>query len=357
MTLRLDNTIIDHQSILALTPQAEAGLSTPVLLDEGSSLDGDDFRLYTDPEQVQTDLLAAYLSEFAAEALTKAFNLSPRPAELLVASVGGSTGADYLEALDGLRDKRTVVAFTIDSRDPAVVSAVGVGAAGRNIIFISQSNDKDGFAGGEIPGNLSDLEGLEFNAAALHPENSEPFDFVWMVRNVKVNPDTNSRNWNGQVSGILAYDDDYIDQTELAGLLDVPINVIGEFGGEQGWVHPGQALNGRPISELGTAIWFDVRWKEGVSRLFKEYDNADLKFPIDLSGQLALQGVAEGVIGAGIEAGHFFSADQVIIELPAITEADRDNQRIPINISIMTLTGAIKITSSVTYSRQPIVED
>lgn len=358
MTLTLDNTIINHESILALAPQTQAGLSTPLLIDATSTLGGDAFRIYTGPEAVTSDQTAGELSAFAANALRGAFLSSPRPSEVMVASVDGSASPDpetYVSVLDKIRENRIIVGFTIDSREASDIVAVAQAAAARNVIFAWQTDAVADLEGGELPAALSDLDGLEFCPGYLHPDGSQAFDFKVLARNLKVSPDTNSRNWTGQVNDVTPYPDGYV--SDLTSILEVPVNVIGEFGGDEGWVYPGKTLTGRPISELVTAIWFDVRWKERVSTLFKQYDVDNEKFPINIGGQNALKGEALPIIADGIDAGHFVDASQVIIDLPAITAQNRDDQEIPIDITIQTLTGAIKIASSVTYSRQPIVED
>lgn len=358
MTIKLDPLVVQNEVRLAPTPQSQTGLSVPVLIDDTSVLDGDLFRTYLTPEQVDLDLAAAEISAFAAKALNTAFLRTPRPAAMVVAAVsaGPSATDSYVKVLDALSEQFFVTGFTITSRANSDISEVALAASARKKIFIAQSSDAD-FQTPGLPAALSSIEDIEFPAIVLHDDTNEPADFVMLARNLSVNPDQNSRNWSGRVPGVAQYADGFLASEDISVVVDNNVNVIGEFNQRPGWVYPGRALNGRPISELLTALWFDVRWKERVSRKFDEYDSRDEKFPVTLAGQLVLQGEAEAIISAGVSAGHFTSPEQVIIELPDITADDRDAQRIPINITIQTLTGAIQVASSVTFSREPLINE
>lgn len=358
MTTKLDPLIVQNEVRLAPTPQSQTGLSVPVLIDANSALDGDLFRTYLTPEQVEVDLAATELSAFAADALQTAFLRTPRPAAMIVASVetGPSDLDSYVKVLDALGEQFFVTGFTIDSRVNTDIADVALAASSRKKIFIAQSSDADLKTAG-LPAALSTIEDIDWPAIILHDEDTEPADFAMLARNLAVDPDTNSRNWTGRVPGIDAYAEGFLPSEDIQVVVDNNVNVIAEFNQRPGWVFPGRALNGRPIAELLTALWFDVRWKERVSRKFDEYDKRDEKFPVSLAGQLVLQGEAEAIISTGVSAGHFASPDQVIIDLPAISQADRDAQRIPIDITIQTLTGAIKVASSVSFSREPLIAE
>jgi hypothetical protein len=100
--------------------------------------------------------------------------------------------------------------------------------------------------------------------------------------------------------------------------------------------------------------WFKIRLLERWTRLFLRYDAEGSKIPVDTDGQEIVAAEARTQFSLGVSAGHF-TADQLLITLPLITSADRDNQRIPIQIAVMTLTGAVEIAASATFSREPVV--
>lgn len=360
MTLKHDNEILGGlQFFLDAPPTTGAGFGTPVLLSGESGLDGDDFRVYTSVEQAAADEDAGDIDLFALDAITTAFSQPVPPPSVIVAHADGGGGspdvADYLAALDAVRAVRFVGWCVADIRDAQDQIDVAAGCAARRVGFVIQSSASD-LLGATLGMQWGALETLEYVMVNYHPEDGEKLDMAVTARNIAPNADNFSRNWTGRIAAVDPYAAGSVTETQYQNAIGNNVNLLGEFGGRPNWLYPGKMINGRPASEIVSAQWFEVRVKERIANLFDRLDARNLKLPVNSAGQAALRSEIETQFTLGVGAGHF-EPGQLLITEPEITEADRDEQRIPIEVALQTQTGAIKILGSVFFSRQPVIED
>jgi hypothetical protein len=351
MSLKHDNEILGGiQFILDAPPVAGASFSSPLWISGEDALDGDDYRIYTSSADADADV---DLSASAKDAVRVAFSQPTPPPRVIVAAADGAT--TYLQALDAVREDLYVGWAAIDSRTLSDISTFGQGAATRKVGFVFQSGDGD-FLTSDWPAAVSALESLEYNAVVFHPEDGEKLDIATIARNISPNADNFSRNWTGRIAAVDPYDSGEVTAAEYVLALANNVNLLAEFGGRPNWLYPGKMSNGRPASEIFSSQWFQVRLFERLARLFDRYDALNLKLPVSREGQEAVAEEVRGQFDQGVSAGHF-AAGQLVITLPEITDTDRDEQRIPIEVALTFETGAIKILGSVSLSRQPVIEE
>ena len=351
MSLKHDNEILGGiQFILDAPPVSGASFSSPLWISGEDALDGDPYRIYTTAEDADAD---GDLSASAKAAVAVCFQQPVPPPRVIVAAADGAT--TYVEALDAVREDLYVGWAAIDSRTLTDINTFGAAAAARQVGFVFQSGEGD-FLTAEWPATVSSLETLEYNAVVFHPDDAAKLDIATIARNISPNADNFSRNWTGRIAGVAPYASGEVSTAEYALALTNNVNLLAEFGGRPNWLYPGKMSNGRPASEIFSAQWFQVRLFERLARLFDRYDSLNLKLPVSREGQEAVAEEVRSQFDQGVSAGHFQDG-QLLITLPEITETDRDEQRIPIEVALTYETGAIKVLGSVTLSRQPVIED
>lgn len=340
--------LLDLQVFLAATPVQQAGLSTPLLIfNDATALGADIFRAYGSPSEAEDD---ADLSAVAKLAAAAAFAQNPQPAQIWIADVKATD--TLTETLDKVLDEGlfVVAVTTPDLRVSGTQATFAASCAARQIHYTFQSSDAGWLTSG-VPAAFSATASLEYVSGIYHPTDAELDDVRWQVKNLVANPDRTSRNWTGVIAGSAPFS---VSATQYNFLTENNINFAAPFGPATTYVAPGRMLNGRPASEIMTAQWFRKRLLERWTRVFLQYDAAAEKLPVDADGQGILEGEVNAQANIGISAGHF-TPGQVLVTLPEVTSGDRDAQRIPIEVAIMTRTGAIKISSAVTLSRDPVI--
>jgi hypothetical protein len=344
--------LIQIQTILAPPPVQQQGFTTPLFISSDSEFNpGEVVRFYTSVEDVNLD---NDLSADTVVALETAFAQNPQPAAIMVTcQPEGLTTYTATQALDRVRNAGyfvTAVAWQ-DHSTPADQLAFAQDCAAREVLYVFQSADAGWITPG-LPTGFAGIDNIEY-VAGVYATPAEPYflDLAWLTKNMVYDPDRTSRNWAGQVRGLTPYS---VTSTAYTNLIANQINFAAPFGPAPMYVAPGVSTTGRPVSELISVQWFKKRIRERWSALFLKYDAEGAKIPVDSDGQELLAAEARTQFALGVTAGHF-TEGQLIITLPVITQQDRDAQRIPIEISLMTLTGAVRITSTITFSREPIV--
>jgi len=342
--------LLNIQTILSPPPVQQQGLSTPLFISSDSDLSPDPVRVYNSIQAVDND---ADLSASAKAAALVAFSQQPQPASLWIAGLVDGVNPPYTltQALDRVLDTgRDVIAVATDVRVTATIATFASACAAREVHYVFQTSDADWLTAG-VPSAFSATAGLEYISGVYHPTDAEFADVAWLTKNLVYDPDVTSRNWTGQVRGIAPY---AVTDTQYTNLTDNNINFSAPFGPVETYIAPGVMLTGRPASEILSVQWYRRRLLSRWTRVFLQYDAAGLKIPVDVDGQEILAAEARAQFDQGVATGHFTDG-QIIITLPAITSADRDAQRIPIQIALMTTTGAVRVASTVTFSRDPIV--
>lgn len=363
MTVTHDQMLFNEEYILAPAPVSRVGF-IPALLDSGTSINGSSiYQRITD-----FDDLPVGASSFASAAFSGADLQRQRPPEAFLVEVDAGMEdehEDYIEALDKLRSEQFVSAISIDSRDEEVIEEVGKACAARDIIFFWQTDveevDDDADKGpfGENNENADELQEIEWTLPAWHDNEEGPYDFFWMCRILAADPDETSRDFSTVLREVDSYDKE-ISETEYENAVSNGYNLILPFGPHGTYISPGQAMDGRPGSELLSLLWYRQRVKEGLIGLWSQYDDENEKIPVNRTGQELVYQVYEDQFETGVEIGHFeedqFDGRGDGGSLPEITQSHIDNREIPVDISIQTTTGAVQVGGEVRFHRTPVTE-
>lgn len=341
---------------LGPAPSPSAGYRLLILVPLATnSLDGDAFRAYATIEQAQADATATEIATTTRDRVIVALSQSPRPDLVYVASVdlAGGTPETYQAALARMEGVLgdNFFGVVIESRDEAIVAAVGaaVETAGRRLFaLVSSAAD---FLAGDVPSGLSSIEGNDRSAAVYHDVATAYPDVAFLARLLATDPAILSARGPGTMAGTAVLSTDITEAQRL--LLTTIANVGQPFGTSPNYLSPGIALSGRPVSELVTLEW--VRRTLKALIIAQSLQLAPAKWPIASRGVALLETILGTVAEQGIAAQHFVPGE-VTYKVFAPTSADRAAFRLRGEFKAQVLGHAIKFTVSGLLDRDPIVE-
>lgn len=309
---------------LGPAPPTRAGFRHAIICDGvtfGSS--GDTWRLYTaGGTALATDLTAGDITSAASAAVTAAFVSGEAQVALVKADI--SAPQTYIQARNAAEaDGLEAVFWNIDSRDMAVIAAFAVDNEARlRSFFMAQTSDADIITSG-LPAAWSALAGFQKFGYVYHPTNAQWYDVALTAACAKANPDSRSAPWRRRLIGVAEYPSPGITDAQkdfalanYASLLLPFTNQTRTFSAE------GLNLEGRPIEDIVTKFWFFTRVQEDLASTIISLADADLKFPVDETGQNIIKGILSDRFDQGVSAGHF-RAGQLRFEPYEITDADR----------------------------------
>lgn len=342
------------------SPTQEAGFGTVLLLvDQATnSLNGVRGVTYTSYEDMVTANTAGYINAGSLAAGAVAFAQRPKPAEFKLARVdlaGGETYATGLTAAITFDDD--FYGLAINSRTQSIIAAVGlsVESLSKRILFIFQDDDVS-WLDAAVPAALSAMEGYERSIACYHTTDAQWMDVGMICNRLVYDPDEKSAPWNGfPVAGITAYTTRPTAAERLLAIAN-DANLGLAYGGEDFVIDPGNNLNERPIYEMVTRDWFEIRLKERVAAEVVRHANRGDKIVVDKTGQKKLKNIIDGLLAQGVGAGHFV-AGQTESVAETITSSDLSNRRLRFTVRAQFAVSARLFTFTCYFSRDPIADD
>lgn len=361
--MALNQNHLDNYTInISLDARTLAGadFSTPALIaDEanGTTLNSARFAKYATSTELAADFAAGYLSSAVYAAGLAAFTQATRPAEIII---GRKAAAEtYAEALAAMETAGAdLYGIALESRASADIALMDTTINARDDLVLMVQNDDSEIASVDWAGGtaltdtvLSAIRGSERTFLCWHDDDTEWMDFAYLANRLAWDPDVQSPSWDAPVDAVANYTS--VLSTTQKGFLDSNFANHGlALGGELFHVDAGVSLAGRPIYEIYTRDWFKTRLQEGLAKLKTSQSRAGVKIPVDLTGQGLVLAVCEAVLAAGSsgKSPHFLPG-QTYVTPYAITDADRDAQRLRFKGNATFAVSARKFTFDLNFSR------
>jgi hypothetical protein len=349
-----------HDSNIAVSlafgppPITVAGFNTIALLDSGSDLDTDRIRTYASAAEAAAD---GDLSAFAIAAATAAFAQSPAPAAFKVIEVDLTAPETYAAAYAAAKliDPDFYI-VCLDTRAPATIAGFipTIEAEGQRVLWF-QDNDS-AWLTNTPPASYSALLESERAVLVFHETDADPAAEASAAARYSFDVDQQTQGFEGNIAGAITPNDHLgLTTAEKNFLLDTNNgNILLPFGPRTNYLSPGQNLAGRPISEILAGDWLRARVVEDLTRNKLAYDARGEIIPVSTVGQTIVKGVLKARVDLGVAIGKF-KPGQVVIQFPAITQADIDAQRIRATIYITTNTPASKFVISLNLTSADVV--
>lgn len=350
-----------HENIITinimLDPPPMPGVGFSPALAGDFTLDGDRVRTYNDPDDIDADESAGYLSSFAATALKNGLAQQPSPGVVKAISVDASGSEDYDEAISAaVQEDGSIYAVAIDSRSAADQILVSTWAEQRDHLFVMQTDDADVLASG-FPSAYASIENNENTLALYHDEDNRAEDFAWISNRLAFDPDFQSAPWDAPLAPSLGYTAP-ISTTEQGNAEDNNFNLLLPLGPSDTYVaNKGVGVNlaGRQIAEIFTKHWFKRRLQEAVAAEKVKYSARGEKIPVSIQGTAIVQSLVEALFDKGEAAGHFIPG-QTIAEFPIPDQSDIENNRIRGGGRAQLATSAGIFVFDFIFTREPVVE-
>jgi hypothetical protein len=322
---------------LSPSPVKREGFGTGVIIDEqaDSNLDGNQNKAYTGTDAMQSDVDNGFLNQNILDKGEVWFGQDPTVPEqdkLIVANYDAGSGDTLTDAIDDLASDRGDWYFVmIDSRSDADLTTVANHIESNyTAIFVAQSSATDWTnanpSGGTIPDDLAELERT---ITHFHPQDSEHQDVAHAANRGVFSPDDTSPPWIADIQGVNLLDRTQYTQSELNNVIGNFANVALPFGDTDTFVKRGTNMAGRQAGVLVTRDWFRARLQTDVALEIQKSANFGEKIPVSPDGQVRMAKLVRKRFSQGVEAGHFLPGSTQV-RLPDITDADVNNQRIPL---------------------------
>lgn len=306
---------------------------------------------------------AGSYSAATINALTAFFNQEPQPTQVVIVAVdlvGTDTYGGILAAME-VQQGDFVWIQTPHLRTAATQAAIATAASGlaRKRVYVAQGSvaDYKGSAG-DFAG--TDLGGLADGKAGTfliwHNADAE-FDDVRYAGSISTaDPDVVSAPGDLPITGGGALAP--LTQGEKNNLRTNNVNFALPLPGAPRFMDPGVMLDGRPLYERVTAMWFETRLVERLAGFKVAKSTNREKVFITPAGQAEVIGtVLKPLVDEGISAGHFLSADEggtVVIVGRPITVDDVNAQRLRFQIQLSFAASARVFVLDVNIAREAI---
>lgn len=243
------------------------------------------------------------------------------------------------------------------SRVQADVAAVAlyVESASKKMRLAYQDDDADWLTSG-VPAGLSAMEDYDRSIGYWHTTDSVWMDVATLVNRLIFDPDEKSAPWHGHsVRGVAAYTTPPTAAQRLLAIAN-NINLGLPYGGQDFVIDPGVAMSGRPADEITSADWFSTRLQERTSALVVEHADRGEKINVDKTGQEKILALIDGLLSAGVAAGHFV-AGQVEAVAEAITSSDLTARQLRFTVRAQFAVSGRLFTFNCYFSREPIADN
>ena len=353
----LDNIVIN----ISLDPAAATGLDfffPMYMADEanGTTLDGDRTRSYTDTAAIGVDETAGFLSALSGVQLRAGLAQNPRPTKVKIGRQDSGGGETIVQAYDLIRaDDDAFYSIDIESRVDADLVFIGehVESIPRKVAII-QSGAAD-FKTSGFPAGVSVLEGNERTMICYHQTDGEPLAFAYASNRLAFNPSNFSVPWDAAVSQIAATE--ALSQGEKDFLDANHANHGLPLDGALFYMDPGHNANGRPFYEIVTRDLYEAVLQSRVATTKVTLSGSGRKWPVTFKGQAKLLNLANQLydeLASLGDASHFIPGERSFRVVP-ITSDDLDNQRMKLTGQGRFAVSGRKFQMDFNFTRQPIV--
>lgn len=320
---------------LEAPPSIFTGFQSALFISSDSTLGGDRVKSYSSLAAVQADNTAGNVSATALAAATAAFSQSRRPQNFLIGrrdSGGGESFADAIAAIVAVNNNFYTVA--IDDRG-TIASLESASGAIETLtkLAVMGSNDASWLTATPDAG-FDTMRARERTALVWHNSATEPVATAYASKILTHDPDTRSAPWTTPLTGLNNYTPALTD-SQAANALSNNINLMQAYGPAPQYVDPGVNLQNRPLYELLTRDWFQIRLQERMSALVVDLSERGQKLVLDDNGGAASAqdyalSVVGGLYGEGLQALHFVDDPNASFDPVPITSTDINLQRLRI---------------------------
>lgn len=351
---RLEDRVIIGQVLLDAPPVDAAGFQTYMIASAGATFDDEQVRTYVAAADVDADAaLTAHLRDNVKTALA---NGCP---EVKVGKMAAPIETDTDDKLSLIEAADSdFFALTLDTESAATLgdkntalTAAAAWAEARNIFHTFQTADPDSITGN--PSIFDTLGALGYERtggvySTLDEGEERQTVYAWTGRALSFDIDTLSNPWKLIISGAPP-------AALTAGQADELTNSNGNYAAPYGpstVVSPGSNLQGRPIYQIVSQLWYLARTNESFIQLALDYMSRGQKFPLNEDGQAAGAAILDAIGQIGLDTQHFNNQEPAVA-LP-ITQDDRNNQRLRFTKRIQILDSVIEIRWTAVLQRSPL---
>ncbi len=351
----LDN--IQITIILGAVPSSQIGFHPLLMVDEGAganTLNGARVVSYTELAGATADETAGFIEAATLEAVRVAFAQRPPPKTVKVGRVDTVGAESYPDAFALIKAADPdFYGVAMDDRTDAIIllmsAAIEAESPGKIMVF--QSDDADWLTSG-LPAALTALDTRERSIVAFHTSDVQWADWGWTANRLAFNPDERSVPWDAEVKEVLALSPLPTD-AQKAFLDTNNANHGLPYGTANYFVDPGTNQNTRPIYEVMTADWYEIRLQARIADLKVAASARGEKIPIDASGQALILAEINAQFNIGVAAGHFVDGQTVAVA-EDITAADITAQRLRFTGQVQSAASARLFQFTFNFSTSPI---
>lgn len=316
-------------------PGAVQGFGTAALIFESATIHGgtDRIRAYASYEAAEDD------ADLPAGALAAAATAFAQPTPPAVFKIGRKvpTTETWTQAITAVRAvDDDFYALAVSSRVNADVEEVSEAIEPTKKLALLQSGEAT-LLTNSIAAALADCFIRERTALVYHPTAAQWADVAWAVNRLAFDPDTQSVPWDCELGGVSA--PAALTQAQYDFAIANNVNVLAPLGPAPVYLDRGVNAKGRPLYEMLTRDWFEVRLKERVAQLRVDLSRRGQKLIINnpqvgasnTSAQAQLIGIVSALYQEGIAAGHFVPDVNATFSALPLTSTDISLRRVRIS--------------------------
>lgn len=356
------NDNITSTVVLSGLPRQQVSFGTVLFLvaQATNSLNGDRVVAYSSAAAAEADNAAGYISAATYAVIVDMFSQRPAPTTVLVGRVDLVGGETYPQGYTAVKAVRTdFYVVCCDDRTASVHMAMAAVIETERRLFVAQSDDADWLTTG-LPSGYSGWDAYERSVMVYYTTDATGVAESWAANRIAFSADDKSVPWHSPVRSIAAMTAP--SDTEK-GYLDANNANHGLPYAGSGFtfcMDPGFTATGRPIYEIVSADWLVTRCEEDFAALVMGLADRGNKLPISEKGQLVVLGKVRARLRQGStgESRHFAdNPAETRAEAVAITDDDRTNFRIRINVFAMYEGSARKFNQTFYFTRTPVSSD
>lgn len=369
-------SVVDINVTFAAVPVPQAGFGTTAVFAEGQTGYGDDtVTTFTSTTAIDEAFDAGDIDSATQSELKQAFRQLQTPERVLLVNVASTADASaYESAFDALvasgidfygvaqvvkSDTSTQIALArrveeaLAAETPASCIYALETANTEWSTAIGTADESTAGAGDFGPyntqGTWADLQAYERTALVWRDalDANKPAGTAWFAYRLTFSPDDTAAQFTGELRNVDAEDITGSEKTALDGN---NANLVLPFFNAPARILPGVNLQGRPLAEIRTGDWLRARIQERLATVALDYDRRGETIPVGEEGQggdnpsdgqiIVSSEAIQPVVSRGVAVGTI--QDNVQITYPTITSGDIQNQRIPIDVEVTSVTGAVR---------------
>lgn len=369
MTQTTHDLFVSSTINLAELTQGEVPIGRQLLIDDGSSLDGNAYKVYESVQTARDDNASGFLTDFGLAAVEAAIGEGQQ--DIVVAAMDSTGGDTYTGVLSSMRDADVnYLNVHIDSRDPVDIEGVSQSVETQSNtfelpedleVFFGQTGltDVKDTQGDTLPASLADADEQEWTFLRWHDDGADPSEVRWAANRLRYDLDETSPPMEGPMKNgtpLLSN----LTKEKRKNILDKDVAVGLSRAASDVNVAEGVNTNGRAGYEIFTAVWFITRVVNELNEVRVDYEDVGQKIPINREGQQIVRNNVNQFLENGEDAGHFDeikhtevreSDEEALIEFPDISPSDISNRRIRFKVKTFAEVDALRFEPDVYFDR------